>query len=237
MADQEQFRYTPQLLNAYCMAALQNATELLAEASLLLEHKHYARAYFLGVASIEEAGKAFLAFESQNRNLTDPAVSVKLRDGFSDHSQKINSGFHAWIVAHPNLREVLPVAIDLIMQLKHGREPTMYADVDPQTSRIIVPASVTRPVAAEDCVRLATQCLAYTRDHVSSRQPATPTRTQDQLFSMRSTHFRAMLNTPDFWWFYIAEMEAGRGDLSVVAVKYRNEFVLKNRLFRLDADE
>ena len=70
---------TATLLLSYSEAALRNADELLSEASLLRDHDHMARAYFLAVACIEEAGKALLAFDAQNRNLSDPAVCTKLK--------------------------------------------------------------------------------------------------------------------------------------------------------------
>ena len=65
-------KMTADLLRAYSEAALRNADELLVEASLLRDHGHMARAYFLAVACIEEAGKALHAFDAQNRNLSDP---------------------------------------------------------------------------------------------------------------------------------------------------------------------
>ncbi|WP_323718188.1 AbiV family abortive infection protein [Paracoccus aminovorans] len=83
---------TATLLRSYSEAALRNADELLAEASLLLEHDHMARAYFLAVACVEEAGKALLAFDSQNRNLSDPAVCTKLKKSMESHGEKINYG-------------------------------------------------------------------------------------------------------------------------------------------------
>ena len=82
-----EFRFTVDLLREYCAAALQNAGELLEEASLLYANGHAARAYFLAVASIEETGKALQAFDAQGRNLADSAVTAKLRRSM-DHSQR-----------------------------------------------------------------------------------------------------------------------------------------------------
>ena len=73
-------KLTTTLLRFYSEAALRNAEELLTEASLLCHHDHMARAYFLAVACVEEAGKALLAFDAQNRNLSDPVVSTKLKN-------------------------------------------------------------------------------------------------------------------------------------------------------------
>lgn len=79
---------TTELLQSYSEAALNNADELIIEAELLHDHKHIARAYFLAVASIEEGGKALLAFDSKNRNLSDPAVRIKLKRSMENHGQK-----------------------------------------------------------------------------------------------------------------------------------------------------
>ncbi|WP_282029502.1 AbiV family abortive infection protein [Paracoccus marcusii] len=81
---------TKLLLQHYSEAALRNADDLIAEATLLRDHDHMARAYFLAVACIEEAGKALLAFDSQNRDLSDPAVCTKLKRSMENHGDKIN---------------------------------------------------------------------------------------------------------------------------------------------------
>lgn len=65
------FRYTVELLKEYSDAALENAAELLQEASVLHAQGYRARAYFLAVAGIEETGKAVIAFDGQGRNLRD----------------------------------------------------------------------------------------------------------------------------------------------------------------------
>lgn len=58
------FRYTAELLNEYCFTVLENAKDLIKEGQLLLSQGHLARAYFIGVAAIEEIGKSFIAFDS-----------------------------------------------------------------------------------------------------------------------------------------------------------------------------
>lgn len=94
MGDSKNFRFTPEVLREYSEAALKNASELVEEASLLYAHGHVARAYFLAVASIEETGKALLAFDAQGRNLADSAVTSKLKRAMEDHSQKITEGLY-----------------------------------------------------------------------------------------------------------------------------------------------
>ena len=113
MASRHSPNLTPNLLLAYSSAALQNARELLAEASLLYAHAHRARAYFLAIACIEETGKGLQAFDAQKRNLSNPAVTTKLKLGMKNHAQKIHYAFSAWITNSQNLRAGIKTAVDL----------------------------------------------------------------------------------------------------------------------------
>jgi AbiV family abortive infection protein len=126
---------TPGLLRAYSAAALENARELVAEASLLLAHGHRARAYFLAVASIEEIGKGLQAFDAQGRNLSDPAVGSRLKNRTEDHAHKITYAFSTWILRSNNPREALEASLGLITALKRGREPSMYSDLSEHLDR------------------------------------------------------------------------------------------------------
>lgn len=128
-------KLTAKLLQPYSEAALRNADELLAEAALLRDHGHHARAYFLAVACIEEAGKALLTFDAQNRNLSDPAVCSKLKTTTESHAYKINYALGIWAMSSPDARGAWKVATDLIFHLKQGREPSMYSDL--RTTQIV----------------------------------------------------------------------------------------------------
>ena len=105
MSQPRNIKYSRELLRDHSLAALANASELVSEALVLHKHSHFARAYFLAVASIEETGKAFLAFDGQGRYFADSGVASKLKHAMEDHSQKITSAFTAWLVATPNVRE------------------------------------------------------------------------------------------------------------------------------------
>ncbi len=59
MKKNRDYKLTADHLEKYMTVALDNSQELIAEANLLASNKHYARAYFLAVASIEETGKAY----------------------------------------------------------------------------------------------------------------------------------------------------------------------------------
>lgn len=237
MGDTNQTSLTAALLRDYSKAALENAQALLDEAAVLLRHGHRARTYFLAVASIEETGKAFLAFDGRGRNLSDPAVETKLRRSLESHPSKINAAFAAWLMASPNVRDSVMPAIDLIIALTHGREPSMYTDIDPVTGQIQRPSNVIRDVAAKDSVRLAAKCLGYAKVHIDKDAPTSRTQAEDQLFSMKSAHLQQILNTEDFWWFYIAEMQSGKVDFAASVGAYRRDYALKDRRFRAPRDD
>lgn len=225
-------KLTPELLRAYSAAALQNATELLAEASLLRDNGHMARAYFLSVACIEETGKALQAFDAQNRNLSDPAVCARLKAAMGNHAPKITYALGTWAVSSADQRKALKVALDLILHLKLGREPSMYTDLRADPARVETPRQVVRSEAARDCVRLANDCLTYGRRHVTERAPPDVTSFQDKLFTMKSAKFRQMLSTEDFWWYFVSRMEAGHPDLADAAIGYERDHINTGVPFR-----
>lgn len=222
---------TREFLRAYCQAALTNASELVHEASLLYTHGHCARAYFLSVAAIEETGKALLAFDAQGRNLADSAVSAKLRRAMEDHSTKISAAFMGWLQASANLRNDIATVIDLSIHLKQGREPSMYTDIHPDGSNIQVPSEMVRDTAARDCIRLATDSLAHARRYVVEKEPKGKTRTEDQLFALKSGVLEKITNMEDFWWYHLAQLESGQGDFSESVIQYRTNYLLKEKLF------
>lgn len=221
-----------ELLRSYSEAALRNADELLVEASLLCNHGHMARAYFLAVACIEEAGKGLQAFDAQNRNLSDPAVCTKLKAGMERHSQKINYALSTWALSSSDPHGALKVAVDLIIHLKHGREPSMYSDLRTDPNRVQTPREVVRAGAARNCVRLAEKCLAHAHRHVSEKAPFMFTSAQDKLFTMKSAKFQEMLNTEDFWWYFISRMEAGQQDIAEAVLGYERDHTKAGVPFR-----
>ncbi len=218
-------KLTPTLLHSYHEAALRNADELLAEASLLRDHDHMARAYFLSVACVEEVGKALIAFESRNRNLSDPAVCTKLKKSMESHEFKINYALSTWALSSPDPRGALKGALDLIVHLKHGREPSMYSDLRTDPDRVQAPREVVRGSAARDCVRLAENCVAYAHRHVAQKTPAKITAAQDRVFTMKSAKFQEMMSTEDFWWYYISRMGAGQQDIAEAVLGYERDHI------------
>lgn len=227
---------TPELLRQYIDASLHNASELLNEAMLLASNEHHARAYFLAVAAIEEAGKSVLAFDAQGRNLSDPAITTKLKHSMEDHPTKIRSAFTGWLMASPNIRDAIMPIVDHMIHLQHGREPSMYTEIR-EDSTIQTPSQAVRKVAARDCIRLASQCLIHTYKHVTETIPRQWTRHEDELFCMKSKDFQKIMNTADFWWYYIEQLESGQKDFAKSVIQYRTEFVLKGRSFQPDNKE
>lgn len=225
-------KMTADILRTYSEAALRNAGELLVEASLLRDHDHMARAYFLAVACVEETGKALLAFDAQNRNLSDPAVCTRLKASMESHGQKINYALSIWALSSAEPRDALKVALHLILHLKHGREPSMYSDLRTDPERAQTPREVVRASAARDCVRLAENCLAHARRHVSEKTPFKFTTAQDRLFTMKSAKFKQMLNTEDFWWYYISRMKAGEQDIAEAVLGYERDHIKTGTPFR-----
>jgi AbiV family abortive infection protein len=218
-------KLTTTLLKLYSEAALRNADELLAEASLLRDHDHMARAYFLAVACIEEAGKALLAFDAQNRNLSDPAICTKLKMSMENHGQKINYALSMWALSSPDQRKALKVALDKIVHVKRGREPSMYSDLRAAPDRAQTPREIVRDRAARDCVRLAENCLAYAHSHVINKTPAEFTNAQNWLFTMKPAKFKEMLNTEDFRLYYLSRMEAGQQDIAEAVLGYERDHI------------
>ncbi|WP_077732556.1 MULTISPECIES: AbiV family abortive infection protein [Methylocaldum] len=231
MSEYRNIKFSPTLLRDYSLAALANARELVSEALILYKHGCFARAYFLAVASIEETGKAFLAFDGQGRNLSDSAVASKLKRTMEDHSQKITSAFSAYLLVHPSAREAVMPAIKVIVDLKYGREPAMYTDIRPDSSTIQIPVAVVRENAALDCIKLATECLAHTQVYISVKTPEAKTRAEDQVFAMKPREYQTVMKTEDFWWYYVAEMEAGRKDWAEAVVTYQDKYAKRGILF------
>ncbi len=230
-----QFQYTVTLLSRYSAVALENAGELVEEASLLLARGHRARAYFLAVAGIEEIGKAVLAFDGQGRNLKDSAVTAKLRRAMEDHSQKVTAAFTPILLASPELRQALMPLVDLMIHVKRGREPSMYTDIHYESGEVQQPMAVVRDVAARDCVRLAGDCLRAAQRHVSEGTPLPRSAADDALFAMKSEQVNKILNSEGFWRYYIERMEAGAQDFSAAVITYQREYVGKGRSYQKPA--
>lgn len=229
------YTLTADLLREYRDAALVNAQALLEEATLLLAHEKYARAYFLSASTIEEAGKAVQAFEGLGKNLKDPAVTQRLKLQFEDHSQKVTAAFSPWLQATPNLRDEVMNFVELMVALKFGREASMYTDINADRGIVTTPQMQVRRKTASDCVRLAGTVLSHVRPYAQQTQPKSTTRLQDAFFALRPSIFQKMANTADFWYFYIAQMEGGNLALESAVTEYNDLYFSKRVLFKTES--
>jgi len=193
-----------------------------------------ARAYFLAVSCIEETGKALLAFDSQNRNLKDPAVCKKLKTSMESHGQKINYALSNWAVSSPDPRGAVKVALNLILDVKHGREPSMYSDLRTDPDRVQTPREIVRASAARDCVRLAENCLVYAHRHVREKKPPKFTTAHDRLFTLKPGKLKELLSVEDFWWYYISRIEAGQQDIAEAVLGYERDHRKTGKPFRAE---
>jgi AbiV family abortive infection protein len=228
-----EFRYSAELLSEYSIAALDNSKELIDEAILLFENGHLARSYFIAVAAIEEIGKSFLSFDAQGRNLQDSAVTAKIRNSLESHSKKINAAFHASVLSHGDLQNELEGIIDLMIQIKHGREPSMYTDINYINQQVYRPKDVVREAAAKDCIRLAQHCLYKTERHFEVNQPSKRSSNEDAFYGMKDRRVTELFNNEDFWWFHISNMESGENDISASIVLYQREYQAKGKSFKV----
>lgn len=228
------FRYTPEMLKEFSLASLRNADALIQEAIILSKYKHLPRAYFLAISSVEESGKAFLAYNGLGRNLQDSAVTAALRRSFENHEKKINAGFHAWILKSSDVRNTIMPAVDLIIALKNGREPSMYTDFDYEARKLKLPWELVSKTNAFDCIRVAFNCLVHTSEHINTNAPISRSRTEDELFSIKDKKLKTLLNREDFWWYYIDRLENGDSNWTDAISEYKNKYECKGRVFRPD---
>jgi len=236
-----ELKLTSELLEVYSKAALTNAQSLLSEATLLYNNHHYARAYFLAVASIEETGKSVLAHQSRGRNLKDSSVSSKLKSQFASHSEKIYAAFHPWIknlcetIDNSEFESEVTSLIGTIISLINGREPSMYTDIHENQLMVLNPESIVKSDIANNCICLSTVTISHATSHITSL-PKFTSQKQDEFFTMKKSLFSNMVNTADFWWYYISRMESGDKLIENAATEYNKNFFSKHVKFRSDME-
>ena len=226
------FELTSELLEEYRDASLVNAQTLIEEAALLLANGRYARAYFMAVSAVEEAGKAVQAFEGLGKNLRDPAVTHRLKKQFENHSQKVTSAFSPWLQATPAIREQIKDFVKMMVDLSFGREASMYTDIHAEKLIVTTPQKQISKKAASDCVRLAVRVLAYARPYAEQVEVKVASRVQNSFFALNPNVFQRMANIADFWWFYIEQMKQGNMALDSAVVEYNASYFNNGKLFR-----
>ena len=191
-------------------AALENAEALLGEAEALLAVEHFARAYFLAVASIEEIGKSALAFNAAGRDLNNPRVAKAAREKLLDHKSKIISAFgpSLHLTQKDGLEEAIEASMELISALRRGREPSMYTEIL-QDGTVRSPRDIVRPVAARDSARLAKHCLHRAKSHLAGGEPPATSVADDFFYTQSASKIKQLMEHPDFSPFYLERIKGG----------------------------
>lgn len=225
------------LLHKYLDAAMINASDLLIEASTFLSQERYARAYFLACASLEETGKAYMAFSAMGRNLKNPGVERAVKKSFEDHRSKIISAMICMLEKNAISKKTVEGFTKLVVDLETGREKSMYVDIN-EKHEIIEPSKLVRPVAVLNAVLLAKNCLEATGNFIKENKPVKFTSSQDKFMTLNKRRLFEMLNTKDFGAFCIHQFQKKNFDITDIFTKYHDEYHCKNKLFEcITSDE
>lgn len=221
-----------EFLKAYGDASLENAQQILNDAKILLNHKSYAIVYFLAVAAIEETGKAYMAFSSRGRNLSNAGLKKKIKEMFENHSQKISSAFASWITKSSKTEESIRNAMELMVQIKSGREKSIYVDVNSDNS-LSIPMKIIRPIVAINSVTVAEKCLYYTRNIILENHPPSFSSFDDKFFCLKGDSFKKLFNNADFAKYVLSELKQQnkKFDFSKIVVTYHDKYFSRNKLF------
>lgn len=222
---------TEEFLVRYQNASLNNSRSLLEEATLLFEHRHNARAYFLACAAIEETGKAFQAFLARGRNLNNPAVQTKVKQSFEDHKSKIIMGISSLARGVVLDADKVKYLIDLSIHLSNGREKSMYVDAG-EGNTITIPNELVKKEVALDALRLASDCLKAAAQYVKSSQPGKFQAHHDKGFVLSGEKFQKIMSSKDFWAYFIHLIRSDKTtDIEYAVVKYHDEYYSKRKKF------
>ena len=153
-------------------------------------------------------------------------------NSIENHSNKINAAFHTSIITSQDPRDAIQKAVDLMLALKKGREPSMYTDINYMDSKIYVPNSVIRDVAAKDSVRLSEHCYSTTLNYINNSDPSKKSKVDDAVFGLKSKTFNKIMEQEDFWWYLIDNQEKNNLNHNEVIIKYNNEYFSKSKLFK-----
>ena len=233
MIKERKYTLTADLLNGLKQNAIKNATSLLQEAKILLSQRMWARAYFLACVSIEESGKAFIAFNSVNRNLSDPAVQHVLKMELENHGTKSIMGLSSLMRQGGTDPKHIDYFLQLNLHLYAGREKSLYVDINDDTT-LTLPETLVRPEAASDSVRLSEHSLAATIEYIANNPPKTFSAHDDKSYTIsKKSGVRKMMDTTDFWDFYVDVMTSMQNNLedslSVAISRYWDEYYSKGK--------
>ncbi len=130
-------------LSEYC---LENACNLIEEATLLLEHGKYARSFVLSVVALEELGKRHTLWRAVNFG-DDIREWRNFWKRFRSHKAKI--GFILWdnyqVVLDPGRFEEIDEMVEEGMGLQAAKEAALYVDLGPDGPHL--PSKFPKPLA------------------------------------------------------------------------------------------
>lgn len=232
MKKERNYSLSHDMLHKYLDAALINASDLLKEATTFLSQERYSRSYFLACASLEETGKAYLAFSAMGRNLNNPGVETAVKMSFEDHKSKIVSAMTCLLRKNKVTKEKAEEFVNFGVQIQRGREKSMYVDIN-EKHEITSPPEIIKPKAALDAVRLAKDCLETTGEHILENKPHKFTASEDKFLCLNKNKMFNMINTQDFWNFCIDHLEKkGTNDIAEIFAKYHDEYYCKRKNFK-----
>jgi AbiV family abortive infection protein len=130
------------------LASISEAYKLLEEAELLFKNEFYPRAYFLGMAALEEISKSQLAADV----FTGLIEEVEFKKAFTNHKEKIKR--IKWIQIDGNS---YPYFNSDLIQIKdfnfQKKLKSMYVDADFKLKKISTPADSITKEDAENIIK------------------------------------------------------------------------------------
>lgn len=231
MKKERNYSLSHDILYKYLDAALNNASDLLIDATDFLSKERYARAYFFACTALEETGKAYAAFSAMGRNLDNPGVEAAVKFSFENHRSKIVSAFICLRKKMKTTTEEIEKFMKYTIHIEIGREKSMYVDIN-EKQEITTPTEIIRPEAALDAVRLAKDCLEATGEYILKNKPDEFTAAQDKFLCLSKKKISNMSNTRDFGEFCIDQLKGKKAlDMIEIYVKYHDEYYCKAKLF------
>ena len=197
-------------LKNYCLEAVINAESLFAESKLLFKHCYYARSYFVAIASIEETGKAVIAFDAQGRKLANSRIATKIRRQLADHAAKINSSFLPWVMCSDDIRRDFLIASSLSLDLSNGRETSLYVDVAVDSANVQSPLKQVSKNNANGCLIVADNVLTAAKEYIKSGKPIVRSTAEDAFLAMSVDEIYEIISLDEFTLYWDNEVRNGR---------------------------
>jgi AbiV family abortive infection protein len=119
---------TAEQLRLLAVKAHANAVELVSEAELLFEHKHYARCLFLSQIAGEELGKSFMALTLIPRAVMKKANWTKFWRRFRNHKDKAQNIHFFENFASPHELEHPDKIVETVSMMETGKMLSLYTE-------------------------------------------------------------------------------------------------------------